>query len=393
MPEHTNPFEFGRELGPAELVDREVELAAVTDTLARRGKLFLIGPRRYGKTSILRVASARAEQDGSCVFRYDAQAFPTVSQLAERLAADTVQRLTSSIERAGKAVRDFFSTVRPTATFDPHAGKWSLSLAGATSRTEGGLLLADVLDGVERAAAKSKRSVAVIIDEFQEVIEHGGDSAEEQIRSAIQRHTHVAYVFAGSKTRLLAAMVSDASRPFYRLGSVHFLGPIPRADFAAFLSATFRRTGVAIADDGVVAILDLAADVPYNVQALASASWNRAAVLSQSGRGKARQLVDAAFVAMVMDSEARRLDPLYTQTWGALTAPQRQALLAVIGERGKGLTATATGKKYRLPIPTMQRALEALEKKLIIREDQVSGSVHYRLEDPLFQAWVTLAVE
>ena len=392
MTEPANPFEFGRELSPDELVDREAELAAVTNTIARHGKLFLIGPRRYGKTSILRVASTLAERDGACVFRYDAQAFPTVTELAERLAADTVQRLTSSVERAGKAVLDFFSTVRPTASFDPHEGKWSLSLAGATSRTGGGVLLADVLDGLERAAAKSKRRVAVIIDEFQEVIERGGDTAEEQIRSAIQRHTHVGYVFAGSRTRLLADMVSDASRPFYRLGSVHFLGPIPRADFTAFLSAAFKRTGLTITRDGVDALLDLAADVPYNVQALASACWNSAMLAMPRKRGQARPPIDAAFVAMIMEGEARRLDPLYMQIWTGLTAPQRQALIAVIREKGQRLLATTVGMKYRLPIPTMQRSLAALEKKLIIREDTLAGSVSYRLEDPLFQRWIIFAI-
>ena len=41
-----NPFEFGRELAPDELVDREPELAAITRTVANHGKLFFIGPRR-----------------------------------------------------------------------------------------------------------------------------------------------------------------------------------------------------------------------------------------------------------------------------------------------------------------------------------------------------------
>jgi len=41
-----NPFEFGRELGTDELVDRQDEVAAVMDTIRQGAKLFLIGPRR-----------------------------------------------------------------------------------------------------------------------------------------------------------------------------------------------------------------------------------------------------------------------------------------------------------------------------------------------------------
>ena len=46
-----NPFEFGRELSAAELVDRDEERAAVVHAMEEGGRLFLIGPRRFGKTS------------------------------------------------------------------------------------------------------------------------------------------------------------------------------------------------------------------------------------------------------------------------------------------------------------------------------------------------------
>ena len=54
-----NPFQFGRELGLGDLVDRQAELASVEETVREGGKLFLIGPRRFGKTSILKTAADR----------------------------------------------------------------------------------------------------------------------------------------------------------------------------------------------------------------------------------------------------------------------------------------------------------------------------------------------
>ena len=50
------------------------------------GKLFLIGPRRYGKTSLLAAAEAHAELEGMVVLRFDAERFPTLGLLAERRA-------------------------------------------------------------------------------------------------------------------------------------------------------------------------------------------------------------------------------------------------------------------------------------------------------------------
>ena len=46
------PFRFGGELERDELVDRQEELQQVIETIGTGEKLFLIGPRRYGKTSI-----------------------------------------------------------------------------------------------------------------------------------------------------------------------------------------------------------------------------------------------------------------------------------------------------------------------------------------------------
>ena len=64
-----NPFEFGTEFAPERLVDREEEVELVVRTAINRGRLFLIGPRRYGKTSILGAAEHKLEQEGIAVLR------------------------------------------------------------------------------------------------------------------------------------------------------------------------------------------------------------------------------------------------------------------------------------------------------------------------------------
>ena len=390
-----NPFEFGRELGPDELVDREAELAAALAAMTGAGKLFLIGPRRHGKTSILRAATDRARGRGAVVLRYDAEAFPTLEQLAGRLLTDTAAALTSTVERAGKAIREFFASVRPEASYNATENAWSVTLgASAAGQASAVPLLADVLDGVERAARKAARPVAVVVDEFQKIVETGGVEAEGQIRAAIQRHRHVGYVFAGSKTRLLAEMTGSPNRPFYKLGGVRFLGPVPREDFAAFLERGFAASGIRVTPGATDAILDAAEEVPYNVQLLAHACWEACRAESDepnARRGSARTLTPDHVLA-TRNTVALRSDPLYTQLWSSLAASQQKALVALIRERGIQLTSTEVARRYKLPVPTMQKALRALEAKAIVREEQSRGTVRLRLEDPLFGAWVDLVV-
>ncbi len=191
-------------------------------------------------------------------------------------------------------------------------------------------LLVEALNGLEAlAAAQPKgRPVGLIVDEFQKVIELGGIQAESQIRAAIQRHKRVGYVFAGSKTRMLTAMTMDAARPFYRLGTVRFIGPVPKADFVTFLRSKFEGSGYRIEDDAALqVILDLSEEVPYNVQMLAHACWDQLRTRSRQTAVLTSRLVNEAMGLIV-----RQYDPFYTQIWTSLTAVQQKTLLAVIQE-------------------------------------------------------------
>lgn len=384
-----NPFEFGRELGSTELVDREDEVDTVVRTMEEGGRLFLIGPRRFGKTSILRVAAEQAEGRGVVVLRYNAEAYPTLARLGQAIVADAAGTLTGTVKKAGQKVQAFFGALRPQVSFNPLDQSYAVTLTAANPEGGGEALLAEVLDGLDRLAAGAGKPVAVVIDEFQQVVEQGGVQAEAQIRAAVQRHEHLAYVFAGSKTALLSEMTGELSRPFYRLGARLFVGPVPRDDFRPFLRAGFEDGGFAIEAVAVETILDLAADVPYNVQRLAHACWNRLRdrKADETGAGLA-----AEEVGDVLEQLVRRDDPFYTQTWNRLAATQQKALLALVEEGGEGLFAKAVLRKYGLPLSTMRTALEALFRVGVTRGEEQQGSVRYVLEDPFFEAWLRLFV-
>jgi len=374
-----NPFEFGRELGAGELVDREEELAELERVLLEGGKHFLIGPRRYGKTSLLAAAAERAASRGALVLRYNVEAFPALDLLVTRLITDAAARLIGPVKKVAGAIGEFFANLRPSVSVSPADGTWTVGLGPV----EGGRalpLVAEALHGLERLAAAGKRPVALVLDEFQLLVERDGVAAEAQVRAAIQQHRHVGYLFAGSNARLLAAMTGEADRPFYRLGTRRFLGPVPRAPFGEFLGRGLAAVAT-VTDEGVSTILDAAEDVPYNVQLLAHACWERA-------RDEAGALLDTAFVRETHRRAAARMDPLYSHLWISLTVPQQKALLAVIETGGTGLTSAAVTGRYGVPVPTMQTAVDALEDKGILRTEAAEGKSHLRVEDPLFAAWV-----
>ncbi len=387
-----NPFQFGRELGADELVDRDDEIDQVSATIRDGGKLFVIGPRRYGKTSILKAAEDRLVAAGAILLRYDAEAYPSLDVLAAALVAGAAARLKGSIERTGDQIRTFFARLRPEASFSVSDRQWTVKLGVRDTENRAGQteLLVDALDGLEKlAAAQAANSpVGLVIDEFQKIIELGGATAEAQIRAAIQRHRRMGYVFAGSKTHLLTAMTMDAGRPFYRLGALRFIGPVPRDQFAEFLHRRFVESGFNVpASEGNTAvqlILDLAEEVPYNVQVLAHASWDQL----RAGRNVREHALEPTVVEQCMERLVRQYDPFYTQLWNGLTAIQQKTLVAVIRERGSNLQSMKVARDVGKGPSTVARSIEALKMRDILREEEHLGNVRVRFEDPFFARWI-----
>lgn len=393
-----NPFEFGRELGADELVDRQEEVAEVIRVIKGGEKLFVIGPRRYGKTSILKAAGDRAARDGAVVLRYNAESYPTLDQLVAVIVADAARAMRGGVERAGEQIRKFFSKLRPELNFNVTESSWTATLGVAGNAAQGagaaGVgLLVDVLDGLEKLAAAQPagQPVGLVIDEFQRIIEIGGQDAERQIRSAIQRHKRTGYVFAGSKTRMLTDMTTNAARPFYRLGSLRFVGPVPRAEFIQFLLDKFSSggfkvegaTGKGSAGGAVAFILDLAEEVPFNVQLLAHTCWEH---LSGAARGE--RVLTEQVVRDSLERIARRYDPFYTQLWRGLTAVQQQTLVAVIKEGGVQMLSAGTARSVGRGASTVAKSLSALVNREILREEESAGDIRYRFEDPFFAVWI-----
>lgn len=375
-----NPFEYGRELSLSELINRKEELAVVETVIRNRGKLFIIGPRRFGKTSLLSAASEVASGAGVIVLRFDAEKFESLGLLAEALLTSATRALKGPLDATIKLLTRIATRLKPQTSFDAQGGI-SVSV-GVSEEVHGALpLLTDTLDAIEQLAASSGREVVVILDEIQQIVIEHGIAAERQLRSTIQQHRHVGYIFAGSATRLLTEMTHEPNRPFYRLGQRIFLGTIPRPEFIAALEAGFRKGGFEPAEGACERIVDLAEDVPYNVQRLAHEAWEML-------RSRGAAVLTDVDADEALDRLVGREDPLYTHIWLALRKNQKTALKAVIGEGGASLLSGGVTRKHKISASSLQTALRQLEDDQHIRQERSLGTTQYRLVDPFFAAWL-----
>lgn len=400
-----NPFQFGRELSFDELVNRIDELKQVDSIIASSGKLFVIGPRRFGKTSILKAAAQEQQKKGNIILRYNAESFPEIEHLVRKIIEDSAKVLKGQVEKIGERITQYFKALKPEVSFSVTQTEWKvgLGLNQNYSPTQQIGLLVEVLEGVENLAAeigsdKDNKKIALIIDEFQEIINSGGGkSAEKQIRSAIQTHKHTAYIFAGSKTGMLTEMTTDPSRPFYRLGKLLFVDKLPRPEFSRFLTDKFTIGDFfkPKADENEKRelcrlILDAAEDVPYNVQMLAHAVWDR--LVQKRVAAPETAYLSEELIKSVLETIIRQNDPFYTQVWNKLTAIQKKALVAVVEENGQNLQSQEVSRKTNIAPSSMRRAVESMVWQDILRQEESRGNLRFIFEDPFFARWIKLFV-
>ena len=374
-----NPFVYGEVVPSSAFVDREDELDRLTRDLIAGQKVFLISPRRYGKSSLVRQALGAVARSGALVVDVTVSSYSSYVAFLEGYARaiSTVEPQTS---RAVSLLREVLAAVRPEVRVETAGrgrGEVQLSFPAARTDKDVSRLAQEVFALPGRIAEARGRRMAIALDEFQAINAFNGGSVEHTLRAAVQHQRDVGYVFSGSEPALMERMLGR-SRPFYKAGPVMRLGRIPADRFAPFLEARFRRTGIRPEAGLGQAIVELAGNLPYDVQRLAHEVWDDV----RAGARKTAGLED-------LHETLRRLlgehEPLFEATWQRLTLAQRAALRAAVLQEGRELLSADTRARFRLSgASTVQASLAALVREdILAREGE-----RYVVVDSLLREWV-----
>ena len=347
-----NPFVYGEVVPAAAFVDRVDELRRLVADLQASQKVFLISPRRYGKSSLIRRALASAARGGAITVDVTVSSFSSYVAFLEGYAR--------AITAAGETTWDR-----------------TRSFVGVRTGRELSRLAEDVFAMPAALAAARRRKVIVALDEFQAIAGFNGGSVEHALRAAVQHQRDVGYVFAGSEPSLMERMLGP-KRPFYKAGPVMRLDKIPPDEFAAAIDARFARSRMRPESGLGAAIVELAGNLPYDVQRLAHETWDEV-----RSRGRRRATLDDLHQALTRLLAEQAI--VFEALWQRLTLPQRAVLRAVVIEDGLELHSADVRMRHRLGGPsTVQAALAAL-----VRDDVVARErVRYVVVDSLLREWV-----
>jgi hypothetical protein len=372
-----NPFVYGEVVPVVAFVDREVELDRLTQDLLAGQKIFLISPRRYGKSSLVRQALRGAERAGALTVEVTVSSYSSYVSFLEGYAR-ALLGVETRLDKARAWIREMLGSVRPELRLEPDergGSQVALSFPAARSERDVSRLAQEVFALPGRIADARRRRLAVALDEFQAIGSFNGGSVEHALRAAVQHQRQVGYVFSGSEPSLMERMLGR-SRPFYKAGPVMRLQKIPADRFAEFIEARFRATRLRAAPGLGAAVVELAGNLPYDVQRLAHEVWDDV----QGARAVGLDDLHQTLKRLLGEHEA-----IFEATWQRLTLAQRAALRAAVLEDGRELLSADVRARYRLGgASTVQASLSAL-----IREDVLAREgAQYVVVDSLLREWV-----
>jgi uncharacterized protein len=372
-----NPFEYGGVVSGNAFCDREKEVADLLRAIENNEKLFVVSERRYGKTSLVRTALAKLPKKG-CVHSY-VDLWPTDSEamFVTAMAKAIAESTSTSVDKLLETARRFFGSLAPSVTIDEE-GKPVLTF-GISPHAKLGPALDEVLEAPAKIAAKGKLNV-VVFDEFQQILEYGNDQVERKLRSVIQNHRHVSYIFLGSRKHLIQKMFIDRSRPLYRSGGHYPLGPIAEEHWQPFIRKRFADADKGISRQHIHDVCALTHGHPFYTQHLCHVLWE---LCEAKAEVTERMIQNAVRVLLERENYA------YTALWESLTIPQKRFLNGLAVESaGVKVFAGEFVRRYGIgSASNVQRAVDGLLARDIIDRD--NGS--FLITDRFFRLWIQAA--
>jgi hypothetical protein len=370
-----NPFKYGGVVRGAYFADRKSEKNELKREMENLNRVFLVSPRRFGKTCLLLNLIDSIERDGIASVYVDLNAFPDIRSFAGAMTSLTSKALETNKDKLLK-IFSGFQMLRPKLSVDKD-GSISAGLELAVDEKEALSALIEGMRHADALAVKKKRKLVVIIDEFSDLGKYNGRTIEKALRSEIQKQNHIGYIFSGSEQSVMLSMIRDPNRAFYKLGRIMELGPIKRPTYTIFIQNWLRKGGYEATKEDIIRIFEIGDDVPYNIQRLCNVMWDSA---YDSRRIQTSLIETLPLIIAKQDS------PHYEMLWRSASQAQKILLIAL----SKDQHAKPFSKDFQLlhaigPSSSIKASLDSLMKKGILFKALHGG---YQFVDGFMPYWI-----
>jgi AAA+ ATPase superfamily predicted ATPase len=348
-----NPFKFGSIVEKDFFTDRKSEAKEVKNVLDSSNHLILISPRRFGKTSLVNKVINSLKRP---VIFIDLQLVTDVPDLALQLLKRVLKI------NKWETIKHFLANFRIVPTIEVNPFNNNVEVSFVPTASNNFTPLEDVLNLIEKIGEKNKRPI-VVFDEFQEIISLN-KNLSKQLRSVIQHHKNINYVFLGSLESMMKQIFESKKSPFYHFGYLMYLKKIPRADFFNYLKTRFEK--VTDKSETVAAeILEFTHQHPYYTQQLAFYYY-----LFLEKEKYQNEMINTIInnIITIHNNDFERL-------WNTISKTDKKILITLAFQEKISVISQ--------PTSTVYSGLKRLTTKGYIIKNE-----YYEFDDPFFKKWI-----
>lgn len=366
-----NPFAYSNYVTGESFCNRKKELSELLKYIKGSQNVLLYSHRRYGKSSLIRQIFSEIKNKNFNIGTMHVELYGTISE--KDFITRTFQglnQLESNFERLLKSVSKAIKNIRLNLSIDSATGSTLVSPSFEAVNEK--VILEELMNILSKYSQKHKLVIA--FDEFQEVANYTEDGFEKRLRSFIQQHSNICYIFSGSQQHLITEMFNSNNRAFYKLAESFHLGKIETKHYIPWIQNLFGRKKVNLPDELIEEIATRFENHPMYIQNFLFHLWERPAK-----REFSPEILNEVEDAII---EKRSLE--HTVLWETLSINQKKTLKLILLNNGSNLFNADSLKSVNLKTGSLvTKALSSLMKKEIIVK-----SKRYLICDVIFKKWL-----
>lgn len=259
-----NLFQVGRPVLGKNLIGREKMVKDIIGLLTSGQSVVLMGPRRFGKTSIVLEVLNRLKEQGIFTVYTDIFTTPTKRILSEQITESVLSN--KKLNKAFSTFRKHISSMMRQVEFKQIIEDFEFILNFAERDQNEQSLLTSSIDFIEQFAIKYKNDIVCGFDEFGDIEKLNGKEIVKLFRSKIQLQQHSAYIFSGSQESVMNRIFIESNSPFYRFARIMPIKEISTEIFKDYIKKEFSKIGIKINSDSLDRIMQFTKGHPYYTQ-------------------------------------------------------------------------------------------------------------------------------
>lgn len=366
------PFIFGKTVSGEAFTDRENETAKLVSNFQYGVNTFIVSPRRWGKTSLVKKVKGLVENEKLKIVYVDVQQCRCKEDFCERFASAVLSQTATKVNEWLENAKTFLGrfSFGINASPDP-TNEMSLKLNLSPKERS----MEDLLQLPEKIANRKGFRVVVCIDEFQQIGNYPETvQFQTELRSVWQHHELTSYCLFGSRKHMMEALFDDESKPFYKFGDIIYLQRIPTEYWVKYIIGKFQMADKTITKKQAAWIVG---QVDGNSSYVQQLSWY---VFQRTETKVTESILTDALKELIA-----QCSDLFESKTENLTAYQMNFLKAISDGIYSGFSSAQVIQDYKLGssanVSIVKKAL--MEKDLIVKEGK-----ELKLADPVLGLWL-----